>query len=73
MNIKQNKTYHTPPNKHTHSQNRRGGGESTPHRNYMVQTPLPEKNKKISKNKKFKCNYIQNYPLSKLNVRPFST
>lgn len=35
---------HTPPK----LEGREG---STPHRNYMVQTPLPEKNKKIQKRK----------------------
>ena len=44
MNIKEYKTQHTPPNE-PHTQPEQDGGEgSTPHRNYMVQTPLPEKN-----------------------------
>lgn len=49
MNNKQNKTYRTPPNKQ-HTQPKQDGGEgSTPHRNYMVQTPLPKKIKKFQK------------------------
>lgn len=43
MNIKQNETHHTQPNK-PHTQPKQKGREGAkPHRNYMVQTPLPEK------------------------------
>ena len=54
MNIKENKTHHTPPNEPRQLSKQKGRGGSTPHRNYMVQTPLPEKNKKIFKNEKIK-------------------
>ena len=49
MNNKQNETYRTPPNtQHTPPEQTWGEG-GTPHRNYMVQTPLPEKIKKFQK------------------------
>ena len=73
MNIKENKTYQTARNKAQIRRKQEGREGCTPRRNYMVQTTFPEKNKKISKNKNFKCNYIQNYTLSKLKLRPFST
>ena len=43
MNNKQNETHHTPPNEPRQLSKQDGGEGSTPHRNYMVQTPLPEK------------------------------
>ena len=43
MNIKENKTYQTARNKAQIRRKQYGGEGGTPHRNYMVQTPLPEK------------------------------
>ena len=44
MNIKEYKTHHTPPNDPHTPPEQEGWEGGTPHRNYMVQTPLPEKN-----------------------------
>ena len=67
MNIKQNETHSTPPNEPRTQQTLGGGRGVQPTAIIWCKHPFQKKNKK------FKCNYIQNYTLSKLNVRPFST
>ena len=73
MNIKQNETHHTPPKEPRQLSNRMGG-EGVHHTAIIwCKHPFQKKIKKFQKIKNFKGNYIQNYTLSKLNVRPFST
>lgn len=61
MNNKQNKTHHTHPNKpHTPPEQDVGEG-GKPHRNYMVQTPLPEK--KLKNFKKLKNSDVITYKI----------
>ena len=60
MNITENKTYQTARNKAQIRRKQEGGEGSTPRRNYMVQTPLPEKKLKNFQKRKNQKNKIQN-------------
>ena len=62
MNIKEYKTHHTTPNEPHTTPEQEGGEGGTPHRNYMVQTPLPQK--KIKKFQKIKNSNVITYKIT---------